>query len=203
MQLSTILKIITTSFGSWGFAKFFYEIRTGIKLRLREDYKFSRDFLKERQENPNLHPFVVEKGYQAIAGSRRVDPEEIAYILSLKNPSQCLNDYLKGKKYLNKLDVRNDLKFNFKKKYSTSWSRRWRKSLYFILYFIFFFIALILLFFNQSFSFKIIAIALCFPLAIWYLEQAGRISDAERLVKNQQKHLSTIHLSLNNSYTRK
>ena len=203
MQLETILKIITTFFASLGAINVFYRIRTTKRSQLREEYKFAKDFLEEYENNRNLHPFAIEKGYEAIAGNRSVRTEEIVYILSLKNPSQCLNDYLKGKKYLGKLDTYNDFKLDFSKKYSTSWSRKWRKTLYFTLYFFCSFLALAPLFLTRSFPLLIITIVVYGFCALWCLESAGRISDAERLVKNQQKHSSTIYSPSNNPYTLK
>ena len=136
MQLETIIKIITTIVAIVGVGKTFYEMRTGNKSRLREEYKFAKDFLEELNNNPNLHPFALEKGYQAIAGSTTVSTKEIAYLLSLKNPGKCLNDYLLGKQYLSKLNTDSDFQLYFSKKYSTLWSRKWRKGLYFALYFV-------------------------------------------------------------------
>ncbi len=203
MQPETIFKTITAIFAIVGVGKTFYEMRTGNRSRLREEYKFAKDFLEELNNNPNLHPFALEKGYQAIAGTTIVSTEEMNYLLSLKNPSKCLKDYLDGKEYLNKLDAHSDCKFNFKKKYSTFWSRRWRKSLYFIVYFVSFCLAIAPFFLPQSFHLLIITMTVYGFCAFCFLDRAGKISSAERLINNQQKYLSHIQLPSNNSYMRK
>ena len=203
MQPETIFKTITAIFAIVGVAKTYYEIRTGNKSRLREEYKFAKAFLAELDKNPNLHPFALEKGYQAIAGSKTVSTEEIAYLLSLKNPSKCLNDYLLGKKYLGKLDTHGDFKLKFSKKYSASWSRQWRKSLYFTLYCVSFCFAFAPIFVPQFFLFLIITIPVYGFGALCFLDSFTRIDRAEQLVKNQQEHLSKIHLPQNSPYTLK
>ncbi len=194
MKLETIIKIIATFVALVGVGKTYYEMRSANRSRLREEYKFAKDFLEESNNNPNLHPFALEKGYQAIAGSTTVSTEEIAYLLSLKNPSKYLNDYLRGKKYFSKLDTDSDCKLNFSKKYSASWSRKWRKGLYLTLYFIFFYSAFAPIFIPQSFLLLIITMPVYGVCAFWCLDEFTIISRAEQLEKNQQKHFSNIHL---------
>ncbi len=203
MQLEIFLKIITTIATIFGVGNIFHKIRIDKRSQLREECKFIKDFLEEVKNNPSLHPLVLEKGYQAIAGTTTVSTEEMTYILSLKNPGKCLNDYLDGKEYLNKLDIHSDSKFTFKKQYSAPWSRKWQKRLYFTLYFISIGLAMSPLFIPQSFRLLIITIPVYISCALWFLDRAGRISSAERLVKNQQKYLSHIQLPSNNSYMRK
>ena len=159
--------------------------------------------MEEAKNNPNLHPFALEKGYQAIAGTTRVSTEEMTYLLSLKNPSQCLKDYLDGKEYLNKLDTSSDSKFTFKKEYSAPWFRKWLNRLYFIGFFGSFCLALAPVFIPQYFRLLIITMPVFGYLAFWCLDTNGKISSAERLVKNQQKYLSHIQLPSNNSSIRK
>ncbi|MGK7948003.1 MAG: hypothetical protein AB4368_04160 [Xenococcaceae cyanobacterium] len=205
MQPETIFKTITAIFAIVGVGKTFYEMRTGNRSRLREEYKFAKDFLAELDNNPNLHPFALEKGYQAIAGSTTVSTEEIAYLLSLKNPGKCLNDYLLGKKYLSKLDTDSDFQLYFSKKYSTTWSRKWRKYLYLTLALIFACSALSPFLRPQYFPFRLLIITM--PVygvcTFWCLDELIRIDSAEQLVKNQQEHLSKIHLPQNSRYTLK
>lgn len=201
MQLETIFKTITAIFAIAGVGKTFYEMRTGNKSRLREEYKFARDFLEEIKSNSNLHLFALEKGYQAIAGTKTVNIEEIAYLLSLKNPDKCLNDYLLGRKYFKNLDTHNDFKLQFSDKYSNTWSRKWRKGLYLTFYLVFSCIALAPLIIPQYLPFRLLIITM--PVygvcAFFFIDKFSRICRAEQLVKNQQKHLSNIHLSSNNS----
>lgn len=61
------------------------------------------DFLQEVNSNKQLHPFLREKGYQAIAGDKQIGANEIEYLLSLKGPERALRDYVLGRPYLEHL----------------------------------------------------------------------------------------------------
>ena len=97
MESEIIIKIILAIVGIMGAAKIIYELILGSKSKLREEYRFSKEFLNDLSQNKNLHPFVIEKGYQAIAGTSTVNGEEISYLLSLEKPVECINDYVLAK----------------------------------------------------------------------------------------------------------
>ncbi len=92
MEIETIIKILSVTIAIPGASKIIYDISTGSKSQLREEYKFAKEFTEEIKNNPTLHPFAVEKGYHAIAGSTTLGSQEVAYLLSLKNPGQCLRN---------------------------------------------------------------------------------------------------------------
>lgn len=123
MEFETVIKIIGAIVAIFGAGKIIYDVTTGKKSRLREDYKFAKEFLEDLKNNPDIHPFAVERGYQAIAGSTSISSEKIAYLLSLKNPGKCLNDYVLSKNYLQLLSTNGDLCLTFAEKYSSSWFR--------------------------------------------------------------------------------
>ncbi|MEM9155811.1 MAG: hypothetical protein AAGB13_12395 [Cyanobacteria bacterium P01_F01_bin.33] len=194
MQLEIIIKIITAIVAILGAGKIIYEITTGKRSRLREDYKFAKDFLEELRENPDLHPFAVEKGYQAIAGSTTISTDEIAYILSLKNPARCLNDYLLSKKYLYKLETHGYLRLEFSKKYASDWSRKWRKILNLLLYFFFSFCAIAPILMPEYIRLIVVTLPGFGYYAFVSLDTYIRIKIGEKLVKNQQRYTSNLHL---------
>lgn len=185
--------------------KNFYDIGIGNKTQSKENYKFIKDFVEDRKNNPDLHPLVVERGYQIITGLKTVNIDELDYVLSLRNPDKRLKNYLSGKEYLDTvLDSYGNFKFTLKKKKkrdSNSSPYKWRKRIYFVLYMFFAFVSFAPLFIPPNFG--IILTLFCTPYAWWFLDRFCRISSAERLVKNQQKHRSNIHLPSNNSHVLK
>ncbi|SPO55668.1 conserved protein of unknown function [Pseudomonas sp. JV551A1] len=54
-------------------AKIIFEFTIGKLSRLREEYRFAKEFLHDLQEtdaSKKLHPMAVERGYRALAGTR-------------------------------------------------------------------------------------------------------------------------------------
>ncbi|PSB27119.1 hypothetical protein [Chlorogloea sp. CCALA 695] len=199
MESETIIKIIGAIVGIFGAGKIIYDITTGKKSRLREDYKFAKEFLEDLKNNPDLHPFAVEKGYHAIAGSTIVSSKEIAYILSLKNSGKCLNDYVLSRKYLQTLDTKGDLRLAFSKKYSSAWSRWLRKGIYFFLYIFCACVAIIPIFFPKYLTVLIITTLVFGYWAVIALNSYVRIYRGEQLVKHQQRHTQMILLPNRNT----
>lgn len=202
MDYDLVFKIITLLLGVVGAAKIFYEYSMGRRSRMREEYKFARDFLSEVKANKDLHPFLKDKGYQAIAGDDQLSGVEIEYLLSLASPEKALRDYVLGRLYLDHLPHSGNLQIQFKRKFRIKWSRRWRMYTYIILYVIFAFIAFSpLAFFGYlGMSLGDSLIAFLISLAVfgsyaWYALQAGaKIYRAEKLVAHQDKHTQKIFL---------
>jgi hypothetical protein len=204
MKFEIIVKIISVLgaiFGTW---KIISDITTGQKSRLREDYKFAKEFLEDIKNNPDLHPFTVEKGYQAIAGSTILSSEEVAYLLSLKNPGKCLNDYKLSKEYLKPINTKGDLHLAFAKKYSSLWSRKWRKIFYVSLYGICAIIAILPIFLPSKYlGLILITLPIYGYGALTSLNLYIRIERGEQLVKNQQRHTQRILLPIENTFSLK
>lgn len=199
MDFETIIKIIGAIVAIFGAGKIIYDITTGRKSRLREEYKFAKEVLDDLKNNPDLHPFVVEKGYHAIAGSTIFSSEDIAYILSLKNPGKCLNDYVLSKEYLQTLKTNGDLRLAFSKKYSSYWSRWLRKKIYLILYIVCAGMAIIPIFLPKSLSLIVTSTPAFGYWAVIALNSYIRIDRGEKLVKHQQRHTQMILLPNSNT----
>lgn len=203
MSFETIIKLFGAIAAVISAGKIIYEITAGMKSRLRDEYKFAKEFLADVKNVPDLHPFTLEKGYQAIAGTTTLKTEEVSYILSLKNPVQCLKDYALSKGYLEHLNTTGDLQIAFADKYKSNWSRGWRKTIYVILYFILAFLALFPLVFSSYFHFTpkqgvgllVFTIPVISPYAWLSLKSSIRIYRGEKLVNNQNKHTRRIILS--------
>jgi hypothetical protein len=182
-------------------AKIFYEIIIGKRTRMREEYKFAKEFFFEIEVNKKFHPFAKEKGYQAIAGDNEISSNEIEYLLSIQKPELALRDYVLGRRYLQHLPHKGNREIVFKKGYQNVWIRRFLKTFYCGLYAILVFLAFAPLLFSK-FLFKdpakvsVSAIIMCFlvfgPCAWFALKALTRIVRAEKLVKRQEKHTPTI-----------
>ncbi|WP_084978346.1 hypothetical protein [Plesiomonas shigelloides] len=133
MDVETIVKLVGAIVAILGIWKILYEFKTGRKAHLSAEYEFAKKFLSEI-DSQNIHPFPLEKGYQAIAGTNTVKASEVEYILTLEDPVQCLKDYVLSKQLMDKMDTSGDLMLGFRKKYSKRWSRKWRKVMYILLY---------------------------------------------------------------------
>ena len=185
-----------------GAGKIIYDITVGKRAYLREEYKFAKDFLSDANKD-GIHPFVLEKGYQAIAGTSTLSPEDISYILSLKKPSQCLKDYVLSNQLMDELKTEGNLKLNFKRKYQKSCFRTWLKFFYSSGYFLLAFIALspvvVSNYFVISGLHSLLLLAFTLPLAgtlAWSsLIAYARVKRGEELISNQEKHTTTIMVS--------
>ncbi|MFD2450707.1 hypothetical protein [Ideonella paludis] len=127
MNFDDLIKLVTLFGGPVATWKVMEELLRGRRSHLREEYKFARDFLKEVDDNPKMHPFLKQKGYQAIAGDTSLSAGEIEYILSLHDSARALKDYVLGKPYLEHLTTATSRQIVFKQRYESPWPRRVRK----------------------------------------------------------------------------
>lgn len=98
-----------------GLSKTIHNFITNNKPRLREEYKFARDFLKDI-DSGTLHPFALEKGYIALTGKKHIKGKEIAYILTLEDSVLCLSDFVKSRGCVELQDTKGNLRVDFTKK---------------------------------------------------------------------------------------
>jgi hypothetical protein len=201
MELDVIIKIIGVVSAPIVALKPIYDINLGGESRLREKYKFAKGFFEDLKNNPDMSPFEKELGYQAIVGSQNISAKEVAYLLSLKNPCRCLNDYLFSRKYLQAIEKNGDLCLNYSDKHANDWKRNFRKRTYFTLYWIFASIAFVPIFLPQNLNALLIGTIPIFGYyAFTALNTYSKIDRAEKLVNNQQRHTSNIHLSSNENF---
>lgn len=193
MDIETIAKIVAAGFAIFQVGKALYEIASGNKPKLRDEYRFARDFLDDLASKKDLHPFAVEKGYQAIAGTTTIKGEEVAYILTLENPVRCLRDFVLSRKYIEHINTTGDLQIAFTRKYQNPWARSWRKFVYVTAYVIFAFGAVLPLLLGKPLGLqpKPVFILFAFTLPVcgfvaWSsLQSFARIYRGEKLVESQ------------------
>lgn len=201
MDWTLFTKFVVAGVGIFTAWKVLFETSNGKRSSLRDEYNFAKTFLDDTEKN-ELHPFTLEKGYQAIAGSTMLRVSEIEFILSLKKPLQCLNDFSSSKQLFERLDTTGDFELIFKKEYSSRFSRGWRKLTYMALYWILSFTALSPLIFSKFFDIELQNMLIqtlftlpFFGLYAWIALKANiNIVRAERLFSNQVEHSPMIVL---------
>lgn len=183
--------------GSW---KLIIEFSRTGRAHLRDEYKFAREFFKDLAEMPDMHPFLKQKGYQAIVGESSVSAQETEYLLALHDPAKAVRNYLQGRRYLEFLSTSTGAKLEFKPKYKRKWSRDWRKVIWATLYFVCYSVGvspLVLPGFKllspvlMPFAFMVTA-TIFFPAGFFALTAGIRISRAEELLGRQYKHGNVI-----------
>lgn len=200
MDIDLIAKIGALLLGSISTLKLTYDWLYSRKGRLRDEYKFAKYFLKDLEENRQMHPFVKQKGFQAIAGDSRLSASEIEYLLTLHDSARALRDYVLGRPYLQHYATAQANQVAFQKKYQLKWPRLWRKLCYLGLYFLFFTGAFAPLFLpafkslqaSQSLVLFAFTFSLLAPPGFLALRAGVRINRAEHLVANQHKHAEEI-----------
>jgi hypothetical protein len=198
MDLLLLIKIVPTIVGVVGIGRIIYELISGVKTKLREEYKFAKEFL-DQEDISKLHPFTQEKGFQAIAGSTHVTQKEIEYILSLSNPVQRLNDFKKSRLLFEKIETKGDFELIYRKRYASTFSRNWRKGWYLSWYGLLAFCAASPFVFTDKFGqHGLFALLITLPsfgfYAVISLNAYGKLKAAERLTKNKEFHTSNILL---------
>ncbi|MDR1967467.1 MAG: hypothetical protein LBQ32_02070 [Burkholderiaceae bacterium] len=171
------------------------EWMNGKTSKMRDEYRFAMEFLSAINDQKPLHPFVLEKGYQALAQSRRITIPEAQYLLNLENSPSRLKDFVLGYYYVQHLSTNGDNEISFRMKFVTDWSRRWRKGVYLIGYVVLgvaAFSPLILAAPLGASRFIVIStFAQTLPIfgicAVFSIMEAVKIVSAERLVKLQRR----------------
>ncbi len=186
--------------GLIGAGRLIYDLLTSQPGRLREEYRFAKEFLLDQDKVPAMHPFMREKGYQAIAGDTRLSADEIEYLLSLQGASRALRDYTLGRQYLRHLPQQGNLQVQFKEKYESIVARRVRKYWFLAAYAalsfsgFFPFVFSRVLFRDPSDMLFVTGVTLLvfLPSAWLSLRSAIRLDRAEKLVQHQAKHTQRI-----------
>jgi hypothetical protein len=205
MQLDydLIAKLLIAGIGLVGAAKALYELSIARHSKLREAYKFSQAFLNDVAADNGIHPFLKEKGYQALAGDATISGAEVEYLLSLTRPDRALGDYVMGRQYLEHLPASGNLQIKFKKRYAVPWKLRWLRRLYIALYGCFTFAAFSPWIFSSylrlspqnSLIALLIGLVTVFPYGVLFLRSATKIQRAQHLVANQNRHTQRIVVS--------
>lgn len=193
-----ILRITPVIVGIFTIGKTIYDMMYSTKAKLRDEYKFAKDFLDE-QNLKKIHPFAKDKGYQAIAGCTDITPKEIEYLLSLSNPVCRLDDYKSSHRLFDKVGEGEEFRLVYKKRFRSKVYRTTIFCWYLILYFVLAFISTAPFLFPEWFGHNgmimlFVTIPSIAPLAIYAVVAAANIKSAERLMTGVGYHTSNILL---------
>lgn len=202
MDQDFVIKLVMAFFGAVGAGKVIYDALNGKRVALRSEYEFSKKFIDDVEKNPEMHPLLKELGHKALAGNKDVKGEEIAYLLTLLEPLQAIQNFASGRRYLTHLPKAGNLQLTFKGNYTNIWIRRLRKTLSLLLYFVLAFIALTPFIYATVFLkakgtgivFGILVTFVFGYLAIRAINTTVQLNSAEALVNNQEKHQQRIVL---------
>lgn len=201
MNQDIIFNIIASVVAILGVGKIFYEISISNKTKLRDEYKFSKDFFIDlHNENEKLHPYSIEKGYQAIAGTSKITGKEVSYLLSLENPGLCIKDYVLAKEYLEFVEIIGKKQIIFAKKYKNKNKRMFLKICYVFMYFLFAYLSLSPILFPNFFgldlyqSVKYFLFTLLFfgYFAFTSIQCFAKLLKSEKLINNQSQHSKLV-----------
>jgi hypothetical protein len=199
MDVALVIKVILALAAMAGVAKIIYEFSAGGKLRLKDEYRFAKEFLNELSSNEKLHHLAIERGYYALAGTSSIKVSEIKYLISLTSPDRRLKDYVLSRKYV-ELKQRSN-RIDFRDKYKSGFSRVWRKIVFVSVYFVGSCLAFSPLLLIKPFGLEpkfmlLILVTLpCFGFfAVDSMRGFVKIVRGEALVKEQEEHAPLIYV---------
>ncbi len=195
--VGVLTAVVAAGFGAFKTYMDFSQVQRG---RLRDEYKFAKDFFLDAKDEGGMHPFLKEKGLQAIAGTTSINPVEIQYLLTLKGAPQAIKNYVFGRKYLQHLEGWGNLQVAYKDKYSSKRYRTALKGWYLFWYGLFVFAAGSPYVFSgyipggagMSPGLLLLTVVFFSPYAFLALRAGVRISHAEHLVEHQEAHTQAI-----------
>lgn len=174
--------------------KLFLEVVLHRKTRLRDEYKFVKEFLTDINAASTPHPYLLEKGFAAVSGRDNLTAEEIRFFLSQPNPSIAFKLYSSARiRYVEYSEY--DHLVKYKGKFTAPAKRKWSKILNGTGYFTLASLALAPLVFASNLFGKNWQMAIMFilifliafgPQAILCLLEVIRISNGEKLIDSQR-----------------
>ncbi|VVE23774.1 hypothetical protein PCA20602_03285 [Pandoraea capi] len=194
MELDWIVKPAMVLFGAYGAAKIYYDLSSGKVTRMREQYRFAKEYFTDIKSGSANHPFLREKGLQAIVGDSRLHANDIEYLLRLKDPVKAIEYFGQGRQYLQLRKTGINEAIEFQIQYRSKWSRKWRKMTFLAFYGLSAFVGYSPVAFSKYLFSNpqnlLTACALSIPVGSYYawmaLRAAVRIKRAETLVKSQE-----------------
>lgn len=193
MGMEFIAKLIAVAGSVFALYKVIVEFVISKKSRLREEFKFIKEFIDELESD--THPFIIEKGYLAITGDTTLRAPEITYLLSHSSPAEALKKFSVARKYLEFKEACENQSANikFRNKYTAS-KRKWVKRRNVASYILFATLAFAPIAFvseivgsNWQAGLVLIAMSLCSfgPLAYISIAEYGRVLRGEELVESK------------------
>lgn len=197
--IDNILKIIGVFASIIALHKGVLDNSIGKRSQHKEEYELSKKFIAElftddqTENKKEPHPFIIEKGYQAISGER-LSHKEIKALLHFPCPSRALKAFYRAGDFI---ELNKDESFEYIKKYQSKKSRKRYKIWYYCAYFFYAIIAIFPLVFTVLFRINItdlesiikfvIFIGMFVFLAISQLWQSVKMEFADYIIEEQAK----------------
>ncbi|WP_426340032.1 hypothetical protein ACN9MZ_27825 [Pseudoduganella sp. S-14] len=182
---------LATCAAVWKLHKELPEIFAGRKKSLREEAEFADKFLK-RVNDADLSAFALERGYQALAGSRAVRAKGVKHLLSLTDDPGLLHDYVDGVSHIELKEDAGLTRFHYKEKAKTRRQRNWLKfqcNAMYAVFFLFGLSPLIMVWFRKDFEpllYLLVSVPVFVPLAILCAADGLKVESAERVMAVQE-----------------
>ncbi|PSW70010.1 hypothetical protein C9J41_20615 [Photobacterium sp. GB-50] len=133
MSFDLIIKIVVAFVSMLSLIIAFFNIRFNSRKKLIDEYTVAKAFLEDLDNLKNK--FVIEKGYQAVAGSDTFDIDVIKHLLLFPNPSRALRDYRIAHSLFCKNRVNGRLRFKWR--FRSLWVRNGMAIFHFLIYWLF------------------------------------------------------------------
>lgn len=176
--------------------KLINELIYNKKSKLREEYEFIKQYLKDISDNEQSK-LVVEKGYLAISG-KLLPSTEVLFLLEFMFPSFAFSRIHYAMKHI-EFDA-NQNKYKYRENYKNESKRKILEWWYLLTYFFFFFISFFPILFGSfvkmNLNFLSIVIFILFiisfaTLAILQLVEYKKIYAAKYIIEEQDKITNT------------
>ncbi|GAA06989.1 hypothetical protein [Photobacterium leiognathi] len=135
MDLNLVFKLVTAAVGFFSILFSVFNFKLNNKKKLIEEFTVAKSFLEEIENIKN--PFVIDKGYYAIAGTKEIPKEVIKYLLLFNDSVFALDYYKSAMHFFVKPDIGNNhFKLSLKPCYKFKWCRIIFKIIYLVGYII-------------------------------------------------------------------
>jgi hypothetical protein len=182
-------RVIPLLAGAFASFKVGFDTLMHSRVRLRDEYRFAKEFLADMKSASPMHPLLREKGLQALAGTDGVSANEVEYLLNLPEPASALKDYAFARNFLDHHATAGESEISFKCAWRSQRKRWIAKAIGLALYVVLFMTAMSPLFlplFTKEIALSAQLLLVTVPvfgaMAFLVLMEAVRIARAERLV---------------------
>ncbi|MEB5967313.1 hypothetical protein [Comamonas testosteroni] len=174
-------------------AKVFVDLRHQSRSKFVERCRFSKEFLSEYRSGAPMHPFVKQQGFFAIAGTDKLNVQDVEHLLRLRNSEKAIKSFVAGSRYLRLMELEGEKRIGFKRWIGRPWLRSTFIYAGVALYFVLWLVAwspLLSLFLMQKpylpWQMALAVAIVMVPCAIWFLKAANNLDLAEKLVATQE-----------------
>ena len=191
MPVEGWIKVATIAFGAVTAWSVIVALLKGRRQRLRDEYRFAREFMTDLQGIAEGSPLLQQLGCHAVTGDTAVDFAAFQHIANLPDPEKALSNYAFGYKYVEYVTTSKAPRIQFKNRFRRRSTRFIIKLVFLLLYIVMYILgwcpAILhsLKMWGPSSPGPAFIITACifFPMAYFALRAGVKVQRAERLVK--------------------